>query len=1592
MQFSPKSGPNKPHESQPARTPRFFRLRWIGLSLLVFSLFVQNFALLVPAQAQSLRQLPASSQPIASSSPSEIKPLKHSLPLSNTNAVSAWQYDQSHPHTIADILKASSKTSRTAGTDLLKAVKSPAATAPANAVKSNVTINPSQVIYANKFTDDAANHAPPASCYMSVTNTDCSLRSAIIIAQADGNRSAAHPDLILLQPNSLGSYSITSTVLPQLPDNVYVSTNSSLTCASNPNVASILGNQLASGDGLTLGNNDYLINIAVQYFPANGIVINGSGNILTCAVVGHQKSFGIFIKPGASNNQIGGQIGNGSDSSSPTAGGKILGYGGPEVIVSLNALGIAIEGSSTMSTTNNIVRNTAVGYVPSLSGLNAGNGSDGVFIYGGATNNIIGSSLVTETNIISENGYNGILLDGSGTDANQIIGNFVGTDITGTTAVSNSHDGVALQYGASNNVLQGNVISGNAYSGVSISGSSNNNVIQGNIIGVKADKSAALPNGLSGAGRNGTATGATVCNPGQFSNSVPDTLSEDCNAIFVYGDPTNANGSPTNTIIGGNRNSGQGNILAVEPYQYYQYNNTFTFIYISQSGVMLDYTNNNTIQGNSIGVSLANTTSTAYTGSNGVRLVNGSSNNQIGGDASLGLGNLIGYMGSEGIEVDASDFSYSSSAPVSAIGNKIQGNSTNVDWAGNPITTQRINSDGVLLYSFSLTTTVDHTLVGVDYTAATPNSNLANLVGDVSIGIDVSLTGIESDNEINGNKIGFNADLTAANATVYSEAIYLYNTSNAKIQNNYLGNNPNLNSYSSGIYSYGPITNTLVTKNYVGTNPAGGSFPFASGLYYYFTTNNTISQNVIASNQNDGIYLDYGNSSLLISQNVIRNNGGNGIYFYNYGNVQLDSATRNDTISQNSIYGNAKLGINLSYPTANPQGINGGSDVGSNNQAQEPTINSASIGINSGLQATGTTSPNSKVEIFLADSTTITQGKTYLGTVAANTSGLFNFNQPLPTTVSIVPNTAVLVATDTLNDPAFPQRIGSTSQFSPPFTATVVPSLTLNPTALNFSASVNTNPAGQATLLSVVNGSVNYATAIAYSANSSSNNWLQLSPSSGTVVSGSPVPVSVNINTTNLVAGTYTATVTFQDKANATDTAMLNVTLTVTGGTPPPPPPTNNGYTYNLPLVANNANTAVGHTTTFVTFQNLSNSSATISVQYYDLATGNSGPSDSLTIPAHGQKAILPNIASGSSYDGIVTSNQPLNLVVSEALNAGGSAYNVSAATAATLYSPLALNGQYGFNTDIVVFNAGGTGNATGKIYFYDETGNPAGNAQSFNISAHASQTFKQNDPASGLSANHAYWAKIVADTTTANLTAQVIEFGPGNFVATFNALVPAQLASTLYAPATFNGQFNFVTGMAIANPNNTAAIATIKYYDKDGNNLLSQPLNIAANGVVGVYQPGVSGLQNTVTSAVIVSNQPLIMTINERGPGAVSGTYVGLTNASANVALPVMANGFAGFITGATVFNTGSSTAHLTFTYLSGDGNTIGTTQTATLVPNSSFLVYQGDAAQGLPGPSSANPFFGTALLSSDQPLLVTTNALNINNGLFYTYTEPSN
>lgn len=433
---------------------------------------------------------------------------------------------------------------------------------------------------------------------------------------------------------------------------------------------------------------------------------------------------------------------------------------------------------------------------------------------------------------------------------------------------------------------------------------------------------------------------------------------------------------------------------------------------------------------------------------------------------------------------------------------------------------------------------------------------------------------------------------------------------------------------------------------------------------------------------------------------------------------------------------------------------------------------------------------------------------------------------------------------------------------------------------------------------------------------------------------------------------------------------------------PPTGCTTNCSNSYNLPLIAYQAN----NTTTYLTLQNMSGNTANITVQYYNNASGSSLSQDTIQLPAHGQTAFLPHIAAGQVATGIVNSDQPLNVLVSEAVGSGGSAFNASSQTGTTLYDPIACNNYLGFSTALTIFNPSSS-SANVTVQFYDASGNLASGAtQNLNLAAHASQVVNQQG--SGLDSNQFYWAKISSSGGT-KLVAQVTETNPGtHFTATFDA--NPQLGTTLYAPAVFNNAYNFYTGMAFANPNGSAANLTINYYNTDGSVGFTQNATIPANGTWSVFQGGLSGFPAGFNgSAKVTSSQPLVAAVNENGGGSKSGTYTMLYAGGQNVGLPVMAAGaYGGYYTGTTIQNLSGSPVSLTFQYLNGDGSNAGS-KTYTINPNASLQLYQGNTNTSA-GLVLQSGFFGTAIISSSSPssLVATTNA--INGGLFYTYTEP--
>ncbi len=174
-------------------------------------------------------------------------------------------------------------------------------------------------------------------------------------------------------------------------------------------------------------------------------------------------------------------------------------------LISGNSVGIHLFGSNQNVISGNYVGTDVTG--TTNTGTVAGDlgNSTGIWVLSSASN-IVGGTAAGAGNLVSGNTYYGIQIQGnnnpanSGADNNTVQGNLIGTDATGTVAISNG--GYGLYLNSNSNLIGGtttaarNVISasGNVVGGDGIHIVGYSNVIQGNYIGTDISGAQALGN------------------------------------------------------------------------------------------------------------------------------------------------------------------------------------------------------------------------------------------------------------------------------------------------------------------------------------------------------------------------------------------------------------------------------------------------------------------------------------------------------------------------------------------------------------------------------------------------------------------------------------------------------------------------------------------------------------------------------------------------------------------------------------------------------------------------------------------------------------------------------------------------------------------------------------------------------------------------------------------------------------------------------------------------------------------------------------------------------------------------------------------
>jgi len=299
------------------------------------------------------------------------------------------------------------------------------------------------------------------------------------------------------------------------------------------------------------------------------------------------------------------------------------------------------------------------------------NSQSGVAIINAAGVGLMGNNIGDGTPggrcLISGN-QNGITIDGAGTTATGVFGNYIGTNVNGNAAIANWDNGILISNGASNSMIGSttsasrNIISGNTY-GIVISGAgTSNNTVISNFIGTDVNGTTALGNTRSGMRLEDGASGNSI---GSYMNSTHGNVISANGGTMGYSGIDILNPGTSNNVIEGNfigtdhtgmvaiPNTGNGVSIFLGAtgnqigamFQNVISGNTMNGVWITDQN-----TDNNSLRGNIIGLD-ANRNSALPNNQCGVLIENGAQSNTFGLSATNANYNYIAGNLQDGIWV-----------------------------------------------------------------------------------------------------------------------------------------------------------------------------------------------------------------------------------------------------------------------------------------------------------------------------------------------------------------------------------------------------------------------------------------------------------------------------------------------------------------------------------------------------------------------------------------------------------------------------------------------------------------------------------------------------------------------------------------------------------------------------------------------------------------------------------------------------------------------------------------------------------------------------------------------------------------------------
>jgi hypothetical protein len=746
------------------------------------------------------------------------------------------------------------------------------------------------------------------------------------------------------------------------------------------------------------------------------------------------------------------------------------------VIRDFSSAAIRLSGGSGSLITANYLGTNAAGTAA------AGNGT-GVSVQG-SSDNVIGGTLAGARNLISGNDA-GVSIFNVGAEDNDVRGNYIGTDVTGTLDISGVQIGVSLGGGAQDNTIggtsqgTGNLVSGNLV-GVSLEGNARTNLIQGNLIGTKADGGSALPN--IGGGRI-----LSLCP----SNTIGGTSAGARNVLSGNGIGFFIDGAGGGNLVQGNRIGTNSQGTAAVP-------NTTTGVWVRDTsnvtiggavvgarnviagngghGIHIEMeqvpgaNSNVQVQGNYIGTTNGDTL--LGNGADGIHIEDASSNTI--GPAAGAVFNVIVGNADDGIEVSGA------SAQLNLVqGNHIGLSENGANDRGNLFKGVHINgatrtsvgctdadpsdgnaiagngSDGIRIIGPTATlNTVRCNKIGTDATGTLDRGNTNNgvRIENASNNTIGGATAVER-NIISGSDLDNGVLITGANAS--------FNT----VQGNTIGldvtGTVDLGNADAGVHIDGGSSNTIG-----GLGPAAGNVISGNSRQGVLITGATALSNVVSycligtaadgladrGNTLEGIGIQAGAGNTRIGPgNTIAFNGTPANF---KAGVIIAGGTGHDVFVDNSIHSNDFVGIDLSASIAG-DGVtandDGDADSGPNHLQNFPVLTGVhSDGTNTTFRGS-VSSDAAGAEFRLVfysnaacDASGYGEGETPLGSALVTTdgSGLASFDLTLFGTAVPLGRFGTATASGPGNDRSVSEFSACIEVTAPPPTATPSPTIT----------------------------------------------------------------------------------------------------------------------------------------------------------------------------------------------------------------------------------------------------------------------------------------------------------------------------------------------------------------------------------------------------------------------------------------------------------------------------------------------------------------------------------------------------------------------